>query len=200
MAPKWALALALGIVARHSLGRTPALSMRGPPALGARARTFAGLGLCRRFARRGPGPLHLRPLSGMGAVCVGPRLCPAPVLALRGPGALSIVMSAASALRTCRSAALPVSGPGVLCARVAALYVSGPSPSPLYALGAYSILGPGGLFPGPLWIESRRSPTHPARGPPTQSRMPPIRGLKNRFRRIAPPITCYQMVAIESIE
>ena len=57
---------------------------------------------------------------------------------------------------------------------VPALYVSGPSPS--YALGAYSV----GTWRSLSRIESRRFPTHPARGLPAQSRMTPIRGLNRR--------------------
>ena len=150
--------------------RSPILPVRGAPQHSLRS----GPDVCWAWALRSPcqaPPFRAsgaRPSLSRALIRYGSSARRAPsmsalVLAVPGPGALFSVVSAAGVLRTCRSAALSISGSRALYARVPALYISGPSP--LCALGAYSVLGPSGLFPGALCIEPRHSPTHPARGP-----------------------------------
>ena len=123
-----ALAIILDIVARHSLHRTPAVSMRAPPP-------------------SRPGPLYLEPLPGMGALRVGPRCSLGQIVGF-------FFIGISTALRTYRSAAPSVSESGALY-RAMALYVSSPRvlrapPGSLIWIGPQRFLSRRGLYRIPL--------------------------------------------------
>ena len=129
---KWALALALDIVARHP-GTSPWRAPRNSRRSGS---DFIGLGPGRLLGLAPPWELWA---SGPGARCARSWASFCRYIRRRRSAHASV----RGAL--CTRARSSVSGPG---ARVPVLYISGPSP--LCALGVYSRLGPGGLFPGTL--------------------------------------------------